>query len=113
MTRTMYRGSRVKTMLVAVFMALALVGCSSIPTSSPVGHIEDDSSDPGANNARIPDGPEPGDSPSDIVRDSSVPERAPATTSPWLDHSSPRAKRRNGARRNRCRCCPTARTSTP
>ena len=68
MTRTMPRGFRVKTMLVSVFTALALVGCSSIPTSSPVGHIEDDSGDPGANNARIPDGPEPGDSPSDIVR---------------------------------------------
>ena len=68
MTRTTLRGFRLKTMLVSVFTALALVGCSSIPTSSPVGHIEDDSGDPGANNARIPDGPEPGDSPSDIVR---------------------------------------------
>ena len=68
MTRTTLRGFRLKTMLVSVFTALALVGCSSIPTSSPVGHIEDDSGDPGASNARIPDGPEPGDSPSDIVR---------------------------------------------
>ncbi|KAB1947284.1 hypothetical protein F8227_10000 [Brevibacterium linens ATCC 9172] len=64
----MPRSSRLKTMLVSVFTVLALVGCSSIPTSSPVGHIEDDSGDAGANNARIPDGPEPGDSPSDIVR---------------------------------------------
>lgn len=68
MTRSMPRSSRLKTMLVSVFTVLALVGCSSIPTSSPVGHIEDDSGDAGANNARIPDGPEPGDSPSDIVR---------------------------------------------
>ena len=68
MTRSMPGSSRLKTMLVSVFTALALVGCSSIPTSSPVGHIEDDSGDAGANNARIPDGPEPGDSPSDIVR---------------------------------------------
>ncbi|WP_227492728.1 LpqB family beta-propeller domain-containing protein [Brevibacterium sp. CFH 10365] len=68
MMRTMPRGFRVRTMLVSVFTALALVGCSSIPTSSPIGHIEDDSGDQGANNARIPDGPEPGDSPSDIVR---------------------------------------------
>ncbi|WP_025777177.1 LpqB family beta-propeller domain-containing protein [Brevibacterium sp. VCM10] len=68
MTRSMPGSSRLKTMLVSVLTALALVGCSSIPTSSPVGHIEDDSGDAGANNARIPDGPEPGDSPSDIVR---------------------------------------------
>ncbi|SMX88894.1 Sporulation and spore germination [Brevibacterium iodinum ATCC 49514] len=68
MMRTKPRALRVKTMLVSVFTALTLVGCSSIPTSSPVGHIEDDSGDAGANNARIPDGPEPGDSPSDIVR---------------------------------------------
>lgn len=68
MTRSMPGSSRLKTMLVSVLTVLALVGCSSIPTSSPVGHIEDDSGDAGANNARIPDGPEPGDSPSDIVR---------------------------------------------
>ncbi|WP_169251925.1 LpqB family beta-propeller domain-containing protein [Brevibacterium sp. 'Marine'] len=68
MIRSTPRSSRVKTMLVSVLTAVALVGCSSIPTSSPVGHIEDDSGDAGANNARIPDGPEPGDSPSDIVR---------------------------------------------
>jgi hypothetical protein len=59
---------RLRTFLVTVFAALALVGCSSIPTSSPVGHIEDDSGDPGANSARFPDGPEPGDSISQIVR---------------------------------------------
>ncbi|MGC3021380.1 LpqB family beta-propeller domain-containing protein [Brevibacterium sp. FAM 24630] len=68
MTSLQSRRFRMRTILVSVFASLALVGCSSIPTSSPVGHIEDDSGDPGASNARIPDGPEPGDSISEIVR---------------------------------------------
>lgn len=55
-------------LILAVVSAIALAGCSSIPTSSPVGHIEADSADPGAEGARIPDGPEPGDSVSAIVR---------------------------------------------
>jgi hypothetical protein len=106
--------AQVKTMLISVFTALALVGCSSIPTSSPVGHIEDDSGDPAASNARIPDGPEPGDSV--IGHRARLPGGrvpAPATTSPWPDPSSPRPRHRNGARRSPCRCCPTTRISTP
>jgi spore germination protein GerM len=62
------RRSRVTMLILSVCASLALVGCSSIPTSSPVGHIEDDSGDPAASSARIPDGPEPGDSVSEIVR---------------------------------------------
>ncbi|WP_166971022.1 LpqB family beta-propeller domain-containing protein [Brevibacterium atlanticum] len=61
------RRFRPAMILASVCACLALVGCSSIPTSSPVGHIEDDSGDPAANNARIPDGPEPGASVSEIV----------------------------------------------
>ena len=68
MTSMRSRGSRVTMLILSVCASLALVGCSSIPTSSPVGHIEDDSGDPAANSARIPDGPEPGDSVSEIVR---------------------------------------------
>lgn len=54
--------------ILAVFASLALAACSSIPSNSPVGHIEAGSGDPGASNARIPDGPEPGDSIGEIVR---------------------------------------------
>jgi hypothetical protein len=68
MKSTRSRRSRLTMIVASVCASLALVGCSSIPTSSPVGHIEDDSGDPAASNARIPDGPEPGDSISEIVR---------------------------------------------
>jgi hypothetical protein len=68
MTASRDRRFRPAMILASVCACLALVGCSSIPTSSPVGHIEDDSGDPAASNARIPDGPKPGDSVSEIVR---------------------------------------------
>ncbi|GAA1849465.1 LpqB family beta-propeller domain-containing protein [Brevibacterium marinum] len=55
-------------LILAVCASLALTACSSIPTKSPVGHIEAGSGDPGASSARIPDGPEPGDSVGEIVR---------------------------------------------
>lgn len=66
--RTPRRKQGLRTLLLAVCACVALTACSSIPTSSPVGHIEAGSGDPGASSARIPDGPEPGDSIGEIVR---------------------------------------------
>ena len=62
------RKNGLHVLVLAVAASLALTACSSIPTSSPVGHIEAGSGDPGASNARNPDGPEPGDSIGEIVR---------------------------------------------
>lgn len=63
------RGRRRLSLLVlALVSSVLLAACSSIPTSSPVGHIEADSGDDGVSNARIPDGPEPGASVGEIVR---------------------------------------------
>lgn len=66
---TTFRGEKgLRMLILAVFASLALGACSSIPSSSPVGHIEAGSDHPGASSARIPDGPEPGDSIGEIVR---------------------------------------------
>lgn len=62
------RGKGLHMLILAVCASLALTACSSIPTNSPVGHVEAGSGDPGASSARIPDGPEPGDSIGEIVR---------------------------------------------
>ncbi|RAE30682.1 hypothetical protein DN524_32370, partial [Burkholderia multivorans] len=59
---------RLAAIVLAVLLGLVLSACSSIPTSSPVGHLEARSNDPGADSARIPDGPKPGDSVGEIVR---------------------------------------------
>ncbi|WP_309132481.1 LpqB family beta-propeller domain-containing protein [Brevibacterium sp.] len=59
---------RVRMLLASMCASLALVGCASIPVSSPVGHIDSGSAQPGAGSARTPDGPAPGASPADIVR---------------------------------------------
>ncbi|MDN5806034.1 LpqB family beta-propeller domain-containing protein [Brevibacterium sp.] len=55
-------------LVLAAVASLALTACSSIPSNSPVGHIEAGSGAPGDSSARIPDGPEPGDSIGEIVR---------------------------------------------
>lgn len=62
------RKRSLRTLVLAVCACVALTACSSIPTDSPVGHIEAGSGEPGASSARIPDGPEPGDSIGEIVR---------------------------------------------
>ncbi|MGO2036214.1 MAG: LpqB family beta-propeller domain-containing protein [Brevibacterium sp.] len=62
------RSRRLSLLVLALCSSVLLAACSSIPTSSPVGHIEADSGDDGASNARIPDGPAPGDSIGEIVR---------------------------------------------
>lgn len=62
------RKRSLRTLVLAVCAGVALTACSSIPTDSPVGHIEAGSGEPGASSARIPDGPEPGDSIGEIVR---------------------------------------------
>ena len=67
MTRPRRKRS-LRTLALAICAGVALTACSSIPTDSPVGHIEAGSGEPGASSARIPDGPEPGDSVGEIVR---------------------------------------------
>ncbi len=59
---------RARMLLVSLCACLALTGCASIPTSSPVGHIEAGTAQPGAGSARTPDGPAPGAGPGEIVR---------------------------------------------
>ncbi|GAA3825843.1 LpqB family beta-propeller domain-containing protein [Brevibacterium ammoniilyticum] len=59
---------RLTVIVLAALSALVLSACSSIPTDSPVGHIEAQTSEPGADSARAPDGPKPGDSVGEIVR---------------------------------------------
>ncbi|MGO2647655.1 MAG: LpqB family beta-propeller domain-containing protein, partial [Brevibacterium aurantiacum] len=66
--KTPRRRKSLQMLILAIFATMALGACSSIPSSSPVGHIEAGSGDPGASSARIPDGPEPGDSIGEIVR---------------------------------------------
>ncbi|WP_231446662.1 LpqB family beta-propeller domain-containing protein [Brevibacterium zhoupengii] len=66
--KTPRRRKSLQMLVLAIFASMALGACSSIPSSSPVGHIEAGSGDPGASSARIPDGPEPGDSIGEIVR---------------------------------------------
>ncbi|GAA1634183.1 hypothetical protein GCM10009700_21680 [Brevibacterium sanguinis] len=59
---------RVVTIVLAVCASLALTACSSIPTTSPVGHLPAASNEAAAGSARTPDGPKPGDSVGEIVR---------------------------------------------
>lgn len=60
--------TRLRMLATALCACLALTACASIPTSSPVGHIDAGSAQPGANSARTPDGPAPGASVGEIVR---------------------------------------------
>lgn len=59
---------RLVLLVLAMLSAIALAACASIPTSSPVGHLDAPGSEAEAGGARAPDGPKPGAGAGEIVR---------------------------------------------